>query len=596
MSIALLHQIYDETRRLAVAGSATAPGDFRLKKLIDPLKQAGTKAPVFAKLAESANAIINANEQTAPDALLELLGLATAIRYTQGETGLPGKLEPLGVKIPLARPTELGARVLQPLLQALRTTGSGRFEVVQDADTRGVFKDLRLILPAIAGLDDPYPEIAELMAKTIIPESFGPAIAPYVKAGYDPKGNKGSARRLQLLHRFDAAGTRELVMQALENGSKEVRVAALSCLGMHSDDVHILIEQSFAKAQDVRIASYYGLSQMESEEAINSLRKTMAGKELVHAWRPLAASKGPRLLHAILAEFKKELAELMALKDKKEISAKIERLGFFLHTLHERTDKDAEAMVLELFAQRDKLAKVKGDTLSGSDLNLDVVRAMAGGTKAMANKLVESHATLENESLPYAFDAAHAHLSADRVFEIFSPYLTPLIGGKKSDATTVKKYAAVVDQINSTGRGYHSILTKQRPLDPRWLDLAVRLPHFDLLRTLARPGHAQLNEFLAEGFRKQVASAKKTDELRFYCETMAAVKHAEFEASFFAAVETIKAKTDPSAVYYYSALIPSLPKSAIPALEALVPKLGDRYSDHWVRRIEELRAQPDGVV
>src|SRR5215218_3351715 len=104
MSIALLHQVYDETRRLAVAGSATAPGDFRLKKLIDPLKQAGAKAPVFAKLAESANALIAANEQTAPDAMLELLGLATAIRYTQGETGLPGPIEPLGVKVPIARP------------------------------------------------------------------------------------------------------------------------------------------------------------------------------------------------------------------------------------------------------------------------------------------------------------------------------------------------------------------------------------------------------------------------------------------------------------------------------------------------------------
>ena len=38
MSIALLAQVYDETRRLAIAGSVVAPGDFRIKKLIAPLE------------------------------------------------------------------------------------------------------------------------------------------------------------------------------------------------------------------------------------------------------------------------------------------------------------------------------------------------------------------------------------------------------------------------------------------------------------------------------------------------------------------------------------------------------------------------------
>ena len=41
MSIAVLTQVYDEARRLAVAGSAVARGDFRLKKLLPPLEQAG---------------------------------------------------------------------------------------------------------------------------------------------------------------------------------------------------------------------------------------------------------------------------------------------------------------------------------------------------------------------------------------------------------------------------------------------------------------------------------------------------------------------------------------------------------------------------
>ncbi|HKB38778.1 MAG TPA: hypothetical protein VKD72_20210, partial [Gemmataceae bacterium] len=59
MSIAILNQVYDEARRLAVAGSVVARGDFRLKKLVPALEQAGAKAPVFAKVAECAKAVID---------------------------------------------------------------------------------------------------------------------------------------------------------------------------------------------------------------------------------------------------------------------------------------------------------------------------------------------------------------------------------------------------------------------------------------------------------------------------------------------------------------------------------------------------------
>jgi hypothetical protein len=59
MSIPVLTQVYDEVRRLAIAGSAVAPGDFRLKKLVPPLEQAGQKAPVFAKVMEGALRMFN---------------------------------------------------------------------------------------------------------------------------------------------------------------------------------------------------------------------------------------------------------------------------------------------------------------------------------------------------------------------------------------------------------------------------------------------------------------------------------------------------------------------------------------------------------
>ena len=136
MSIPVLIQTYDEVRRLAIAGSVVAPGDFRLKKLVPPLEQAGRKAPVFAKVAEAVKRLAESNEQTSAVELLELATLVNSILYTQGETGLEGELTPLPT-VELGRPrTQASARVLKPLQEALATTGSGRFEIIRDVPVR----------------------------------------------------------------------------------------------------------------------------------------------------------------------------------------------------------------------------------------------------------------------------------------------------------------------------------------------------------------------------------------------------------------------------------------------------------------------------
>ena len=62
MSIALIEESAKEVRRLAIAGSPLAVGDFRLKKLIAPLEQAGTKAPVFAQVAKAISEVVNGKE------------------------------------------------------------------------------------------------------------------------------------------------------------------------------------------------------------------------------------------------------------------------------------------------------------------------------------------------------------------------------------------------------------------------------------------------------------------------------------------------------------------------------------------------------
>ena len=96
-----------------------------------------------------ATAVVDSNDKTASVALLELTTLVNAILYTQGETGIAGKFEPLETTDLGGQATQAGARVLKPLLEALSSTGSGRMELIRDAFERGTFKDLRLVKPAL---------------------------------------------------------------------------------------------------------------------------------------------------------------------------------------------------------------------------------------------------------------------------------------------------------------------------------------------------------------------------------------------------------------------------------------------------------------
>src|SRR4051794_34828913 len=189
MSIAVLTQVYDEARRRAAPGSAAARGDFRLKKLLPPLDQAAAKAPVFARVADAARAVVDGPDEASAASLLELTSLVTAVLYTQGATGIEGLLAPIESIDLGGTATQTSARLLKPLLEALTSTGSGRLELINDAHERGAFRDLRLVKPALDALDDPYPEIAEFVAESVLP-AYGRAILPELRAAYDPKGGR----------------------------------------------------------------------------------------------------------------------------------------------------------------------------------------------------------------------------------------------------------------------------------------------------------------------------------------------------------------------------------------------------------------------
>jgi hypothetical protein len=599
MSIAVLNQVYDEARRLAVAGSVVARGDFRLKKLVGPLEAAGARAPVFAKVAEAATKVIDGPEDTSAESLLELTSLVTAVLYTQGETGVAGELRPIESVNLGGETAQTSARLLKPLLEALSSTGSGRLELVKEAHERGAFRDLRLVKPALEGLDDPYPDVADFLAEKVLPV-YGKAILPELRRAYDPKGTRGHPRRLKLMHALDPACTRDLVKQALEGGSKDVKVAAISCLGAEPEDLQFLTEQSSAKAQEVRAAAYEALSNINDPAAVTVLEKAITGKDLNLALAAMTLRDGDderkqpgRLTALLVAEIQKGVAELPKLKDKKKASELADRLTDLIGALPATEHPDADRLTLDLFARRTELAKVKGTTYSGSDVVESVISRMEDGPKSLQAALARAHAELDPETLGSAVRAGREALPPAGFYDLFSPYLTARVDEKKKGKDPAwARREAVIEGLD--GDVVHDAYDPDDgpPLDPRWLDLAVRLKHLGLVSAVARPGHTAAEALLQAEFDEQVKKTKKPHELGDLVSLMVHLRHPRTTDNLLAAYEKTIGKPH-SYTYWYYLLIPRLPKAALPRLEALLPRLKSPELDRMVEAIEELRTKKD---
>ncbi|MBX9677245.1 MAG: HEAT repeat domain-containing protein [Gemmataceae bacterium] len=587
MSIALLTQVYDETRRLAIAGSVVAPGDFRLKKLIPPLEQVGAKAPVFAKVAEQVKSVVEATDKTSATALLDLATLMSAVLYTQGDAGIEGDLQPIETTDLGLIATKTGARTLKPLLEALTTKGSGRLETIRDACERDLFRDMRLIQPAVAAIDDSYPEIADMIVEKVLP-LYGKAILTPLRTTFDLKGKTGDARRLRLMHRLDPVGSRELVKQALENGSKEVKVAAVECLGQDRDDLSLLLEQAAAKAQDVRQAAYRALARFEEDEAVAILKKAFDGKELEFAVKPLRESRSPKLLNHMIAGIRKATDELASTKDKKEVSDKATRLATMIGCLAGRDDADSEAVILEMFGRRESLAQRKGATYSGADLNSGIVGVMAQGSSRLVSILVEQHASLPAHDLGSCFAWAMRTLPPEKVYECFSPYLTTK-GDTRKKGTNVDKRSEILEELMIGSGGTANESAK---LDPRWLDLAVALEDANLVSWLIRPGHEGAICFLSKSFGEQMKKGKLPYDAQETATAMIRGKHPDAADATVALIDRFADKAHYS-LHRIGSFISELPRSALPRLEALIPKLNEPLANELLGWLQPLRDKSD---
>jgi len=480
MSLETLHELDRETRRLFIAGSKLARGDLRLTKLLPAVKKLGEASPVFARVAQAVELTLGAEPDEADTRLLDLSALLHSIMHTQGRTDVPGETSPLEG----ADSFDYGMqpyRKLKPVIEALTVKGQGRMEVIRQACEEGTVRDYRLILPAIAALDDSYAEIPEIAEEKIVP-GFEQAALPALLASFRPDGGKGDSRRLRLIHRLQGEAAKALLLRAAEEGSPEVRAAAIEQLGSYADQESFLLGQADEKRKEVRRAALLALAKLGTPTASDRIYKAFVSKDRELAVEPIRLSADEELAQRAVA-YARTVNENMAADAAKseEAWAPIQSA---LDALGDRKSAESTALLKELFSNPlfaahapYWLQRTAGDLLTDDD---------GQDARSFAVSLADNN---RGRYLGISLYAAVRSMTPAEVYERFSKY--KVTGKRKALAESMQGLLPTIAA---------AMMREEREepfrLDSRWLELFIEQDELEVVTRLVDDFDRQAERYL----------------------------------------------------------------------------------------------------
>lgn len=269
-------EVKERLSDLAVAGTQLLGEDFRLKKTVQTFAVLAEKNPMCKKVHDGLAQLLSAEQERQGELLLSLLGLVDAVLYTQAEYAVEGELEALPENPGDGEILSIAYSQISPLLKALTTSGGGRYETVQTAllNHPEWFADYRLLHALILDLGDSYGEMAELVYQSLLglitgekvelscyfPDANGYVpkevqlprldqreLTRQLRQGFDPKGKRDMARRVQLISAAAREEENDWYLDLVENGTGEVRLAAIEALKYSDENGPCLIQLARGK-------------------------------------------------------------------------------------------------------------------------------------------------------------------------------------------------------------------------------------------------------------------------------------------------------------------------------------------------------------
>lgn len=269
-----LYDLQQELNRLFIAGSKFAKNDPRLQKYIPILKKLGEKAPVFNKLAQEVEALLQVESQQSAEKLLNVSTLLYSVLYTQGVTiqaEATKALQEPNVSIADVN-TTYSYLQLKPVLQALTQSNSGRLEVLKDAFKCGIFKDSRTFGYLSYALADKYSELADYVLQTIIP-TCGQAMLPFLLSDFRLEDKTENVRRLRLLYQLKYTEMDNLTDKIFSESLPNLQAEAISIIAEKKDTQteDFIMSLTGDKNKLVREASYKALAILGTQRSIDKL-------------------------------------------------------------------------------------------------------------------------------------------------------------------------------------------------------------------------------------------------------------------------------------------------------------------------------------
>lgn len=479
MNLQPLFDVKSRLEQAAIAGTGLLAEDFRLQRAAENLKPLASASPVFAKIDSGLQALLSAPAEERSGQLLDLLALVDAVTYTQGTSGITGELSPLPAGIGTCEPLSYGQ--LQPLLEALTSTGGGRMNLIKDTweNHPEYFTDFRVLPCLILGLGEGYAELADLIADIL--KTQKPEITSLMKKDFEPAGKRDMVRRVEVISALEGAAATPWLREVLPEAKKDVRTAIITALGVDPQNADFLLELSNGEKGSNRDAVLQGLALREGEEIQKFWSKEV--EKNGHSIYFLAPSSSDWASDLTAAGLRDRIEKVLA-ASKPVLMKEQDELQLWLDS----TNHKSSPAMLDFWRftdeQMDSIRQLKNH--NGRPMEFDakltdqlLYSLCDTGTKPLCDLCKElwEKDTKQPQWLSHAFLAALLTCPAAEVYDRFSPYVLtakPLTGAQKKqefhDAVLRGLSQISWDEEKNTHVIAKGNLPLAQSLDSRWME------------------------------------------------------------------------------------------------------------------------------
>ena len=226
MNLEILYTLRERLKNILITGTSLLSEDFRLKKAVEEMALLAKVAPVFAQI----------------DAMARALALVNAVIETQADTAKVEELKEIESFV-VPRVERNSYKMLEPVMTALTTRGSGRYEVLMNARklTPEIFMDYRIFPKYIQGLGDSYSELATQINQWM--KEDGKVMVAPLKRDFDPKGGAEMLSRLDVIADVAKGEENDFYLSIINaEASKNIRTRAIEALRYQKENKELLLE------------------------------------------------------------------------------------------------------------------------------------------------------------------------------------------------------------------------------------------------------------------------------------------------------------------------------------------------------------------